>query len=307
MSAIARLNVFLGFAVTTALAVTFFTWPETGETASALASPYCANHAAEAALMAKAAYAFDLSTGEKIFAKNADAQLPLASLTKLMTVYTASGILAPNDTVTVTRAALSPEGSGLSAGEEWKASDLTDYTMIASVNDGAHALALASAEKAGDTYEGFIARMNANAEALGLTQTYFANDTGLDVSLSVAGAYGSARDMASLIGAIVKEKPRLLEATVRGADTFTALSGETHRAVNTSDAIETIPGAVASKTGFTDLAGGNLAIVFEPMPGHLVALSILGSTRENRDADIIRLADAAKKWMRTTLLCSGAE
>jgi D-alanyl-D-alanine carboxypeptidase (penicillin-binding protein 5/6) len=280
---------------------------EIPEKASALvsASPACANIQPVLSLVATAAYAEDLKTGTVLYEKNADAQLPLASLTKLMTTATAMRILSSDDTVTITKEALAPEGdAGFLVDERWKASTLIRYTLLVSANDGAHALALAAAAKEGGTFDDFLRQMNEEARALGMDESFFANDTGLDISSTTAGAYGSARDVATLIASLVRTDPDLIEGTRAESGTFTSLSGYTHEAVNTSDVISTLPGAFASKTGYTDLAGGNLAIVFEPIPGRAVAAVVLGSTVDGRKTDMQALAEGAKRALKRMLLCT---
>ena len=56
---------------------------------------------ASVAVQAKAAIVYDLATGKVLYAKNAEAQLPLASLTKLLTVYAAFAELSPTTPVTI--------------------------------------------------------------------------------------------------------------------------------------------------------------------------------------------------------------
>lgn len=271
---------------------------------SALASPYCTNRTYELALIAKAAYVKDITSGEVIYQKNSDSQLPLASLTKLMTVLTAMNSLSLDDSVTITREALAPEGAGLSEGEVWRVGDLIDYTLVKSVNDGVHALALAASEKNHEDLTGFFARMNAKAKEIGMVQTYFSNDTGLDVSETAGSSYGSARDIAILFEYLAVKAPRLIEGSITNSKVFTAQSGEHHVAENTSSVIGPLEGAIASKTGFTDLAGGNLGILFEPIPGRPVTAVVLGSTRGGRDEDMKTVIETVKKWQRRSILCT---
>jgi len=94
-----------------------------------------------------------------------------------------------------------------------------------------------------------------------------------------------------------------LEETREGSGTFTSESGYTHDAVNTSSVIGSLGGGIASKTGYTDLAGGNLAIVFEPIPGRSVAAVVLGSTREGRDSDMEALTEGVKTALKRMLVC----
>lgn len=304
MSGIARIHFGIIAILLLLGAYAYATWPQSEESYhTAVSSTYCTNKSVDVQLLAKAGYAEDLKTGAVIYEKNSDVQLPLASITKLMTVLVAHDTLTSNDLVTITAEATKPEGTDVAVGEVWKAEDLMDYTLITSSNDGAHALALASAKKRGETYDGFLTAMNAKASAIGLSQAYFANDTGLDVSVSSAGAYGSARDAARLLAYAVERYPRLMERSVSGRTEFTPVAGETHIAKNTSGFIGSLPGAIASKTGFTDLAGGNLTIVYEPVPGRPLALAVMGSTREGRDADMATLSKAAKKYVTRDILC----
>jgi D-alanyl-D-alanine carboxypeptidase len=61
---------------------------------------------------------------------------------------------------------------------------------------------------------------------------------------------------------------------------------------NTNQGVVQVPGALLSKTGFTDLAGGNLVVVFDAGMAHPVAVVVLGSTVEGRFTDVKRLMDA---------------
>ncbi|MBY0539020.1 serine hydrolase [Patescibacteria group bacterium] len=301
---IARLNLILAGVVFIFANIVFVAWPQPTTSAySALASPYCLDRSLSVDMQANAGYAKDLTTGEVIYQKNATAQLPLASLTKLMTVYTALQTLGLEDEVKISADAMRPEGNGLAQGEVWTAGELADYTLLSSVNDGARALLLASIEKNGGTYETFIDAMNTNARSMGLAQTYFANETGLDISETVGASYGSAEDITLLFEYLYRNNPRLLEATTKSEKTFDPLSGTAHLGKNTSSLIATLPGALGSKTGFTDIAGGNLGIVFEALPGRPVVAVVLGSTREGRDEDMKMLAEGVKKWMTRMLVC----
>ena len=268
------------------------------------AAAFCADLTPRITLEGQAAYAEEVGTKRTLYEKNGIVQMPLASLTKLMTALVAADVLKRNETVTISKAALAPEGdSGFQEGEKWDVGTLIDFTLLTSANDGAHALALATEEKTGETPEAFVKRMNAKASSLNLMQTFFIDDTGLDISAKNAGAYGSAKDVANLLAYIAENNPRLIEGTRVGQKTFTSESGVSHKGTNTSMLITTLGGAIGAKTGFTDLAGGNLAVLYEPLPGHVVALVILGSSKEGRDADMKILAEAVKKSLRRAILC----
>lgn len=258
----------------------------------------------EPVVRAEAAYVFDVESGRALYQKNAEAQLPLASVSKIMTVYAALDALTPQASVTVTDEALTPEGDwGFKKNEVWRAGDLAAYTLIESANDGARALMLAAAEKLGMSEADFIDAMNRRARGLDLAQTYFINETGLDVSTSVAGAYGSARDMATLLTHIALTAPERIEQSIKREVTFVSESGVSHTATNTALLASAYGAAIGSKTGFTDLAGGNLAFIYEPIPGRPVAVVVLGSTREAREPDVATLATFARASLMRQFAC----
>lgn len=300
-----RLNLGYAAIVFAFALVVALSWPGLPEkTVNVAASVACANIEPTLSLGAEAAYVEDLKTGTPLYEKKPDAQLPLASLTKLATVVTASRILAPDDTVVITPEALAPEGdAGLRIGEKWSAQDLIDFTLIESANDGAHAIALAAAAKKGETLDSFVRSMNDEARDLGMNESFFTNDTGLDVSSTTASAYGSARDVAKLLSYVVRSNPRLVESTTEGGHSFVSKSGITHTAENTSGVISSLDGGIASKTGYTDLAGGNLAVEFEAMPGRPVVAVVLGSTRDGRDTDMQALVGTAKTALKRVIIC----
>jgi D-alanyl-D-alanine carboxypeptidase len=251
-------------------------------------------------LEAKAVFMFDINSGEVLFARNEEMQLPLASLTKLMTVYTASKYFNDEDLIIINQDSLAEEGdSGLFANESWKFKDLTDFTLLVSSNDGANTLAGAAgaliAKKDGIllTETTFVDAMNAEVDRLGLVQTYFLNETGLDPTEQFSGSYGSARDVVTLLNHILHHKPDLLTATTFPEATFYSSENFPHEAENTNEYTGNIPGLIASKTGFTDLAGGNLIIVLDVGINHPIAVAILGSSVEGRFSDAEKLVSAA--------------
>jgi D-alanyl-D-alanine carboxypeptidase len=136
--------------------------------------------------------------------------------------------------------------------------------------------------------------MNNLAQALGLSATYFLNVHGLDESETQAGAYGSARDIAKLFAYAVQTAPSVFENTSR-ADIRLSEQNASTAAINTNEALPEIPGVVMGKTGFTDLAGGNLAVLFEAGLSERIVVVVLGSTRQGRFSDVQTLVDATLK------------
>lgn len=241
-------------------------------------------------LTAEAAIVVDLSNGHTLYSKNPDKQLPLASLTKLLTLYAASSILSLNSPVVVNSDALAEEGdTGLTEGETFSFRNLARLTLVASSNDGARAIA--------DTAEGMgskdiLALLATGVASAGLSGTYALNGTGLDESTKTSGAYGTARDMTKLAGAFLTSAPELAEATTHRSMSVLDSEGARHTVKNTNQDVASMPGILLSKTGYTDLAGGNLVVVFDVGIGHPVAIAVLGSTHDDRFTDVARLTKA---------------
>ncbi len=251
-------------------------------------------------ISAKAAYVFDMRTDKVLYAKNENDRLPLASLVKVMTALVAIELAPDYSTIVVTREAVETDGdSGLQVGEHWSLKKLIDFSLTSSSNDGMRAVGLALGALGSSTTspeaieEDFVREMNKKADKLQLKNTYFFNDTGLDETGKKSGAYGSAKDMARLVAYILSNHPNLMSATKEAVVSVTSEENTLHRARNTDLIVNDIPGIKASKTGFTDLAGGNLVIAFDPELGRPIVISVLGSTEAGRFQDMLKLVDAS--------------
>ncbi|MEX0935087.1 MAG: serine hydrolase [Candidatus Paceibacterota bacterium] len=237
-------------------------------------------------LEADSVYVWDVKNRQMLYGRNIEEQRPLASLSKIMTALVATENLKEGS-VRITGDDLIPEGdSGLEVGERWRISDLIDFTLLVSSNDGARAIAGAVG---GLQDMSFVERMNQRAQELGLQNMYFNNPSGLDAhDLSNSGGYGSVRDIVHLFDYILRTNPSLLEATAKDALNFNS-DIKMHQGENTNKIINDIPFVIASKTGYTDLAGGNLVVAVDVAPNHPVILGVLGSTPQGRFWDIEKL------------------
>ena len=198
-------------------------------------------------------------------------------------------------TTTVTRESVLSEGdSGLLVGEKWKTTELAKLTLVSSANDGAHSLATAwvGTEQAFDPNSiTFIDEMNQKAKLLGLSQTYFLNETGLDLSSTTAGAYASANDVARLFYRTLSSYPEIFETT-SSRQLILKSENKTHVIKNTNAGVESIPGIIASKTGYTPIAGGNLVVAIDAGVNHPIVAVVLGSSIEGRFSDMEKLLAA---------------
>ena len=135
----------------------------------------------------------DADTGQVLYEKDAKAELPMASITKVMTALLVleNGDLGGTTTATDEALAtvdLESTRVGFVAGEQLTIDELMYCMMVYSANDAANILA----EAVGGSVDAFVERMNQKAQELGCTHTHFVNPNGLDAD----GHYTCAYDMA---------------------------------------------------------------------------------------------------------------
>ena len=198
---------------------------------------------------AKAAILIEQSTGEVLWEMNADEQLPIASVTKIMTMLLImeqidSGKLSYDDMVQVSENAMSYGGSTmfLEAGEELSVTDMMKGIAVASANDGT----VAMAEHIAGSESSFVDMMNSRAQELGMINTHFVNTNGLDAD----GHYSSARDV-SIMSAELLRHPDITKFTTIWTD---ELRGGKFQLANTNKLIRFYTGANGLKTGSTSAA-----------------------------------------------------
>ncbi len=252
-------------------------------------------------LSAQSAIVVDTSTGIVLFARNEDAPLPLASLTKVALVEAVAQVLPADSMITIQREIPATATTGaLPQGSTWRMRDLSAFTLVGSSNGGAEALAEVADEPIRARYreapqgKAAVWLMNEVARRFGGERIYFLNSSGLDESTTQAGAYGSARAVAALFSFAASSSPDLFAATSRKKVNITSEEGHAVLASNTDEALDDIPGIIMGKTGYTDLAGGNLAVVCNT-DGHRIVAVVLGSSKDGRFSDMRALISAAQK------------
>lgn len=202
---------------------------------------------------AKSAIMLEASTGKIIFEKNANEKLPMASMTKMMTLLIImenieNGNIKWSDSVITSEHAASMGGSQifLEVGEEMTVEELVKGICIASGNDAA----VAMAEKIGGTEEEFVKLMNKKAKELQLKNTNFTNACGLDSDKH----YSSAHDMA-IIGKELVKYDKILEYTGTYEDYLRKNTDKSFWLVNTNKLVRYYKGVDGLKTGYTEKAG----------------------------------------------------
>lgn len=217
----------------------------------------------------------DARTGDVLAASNAHARVPIASITKLMTVLVTLERRSLGDVIDVDprAAAVGESSADLGPGDQLTVSDLVKAALIQSANDAADALALSVAPD----YAAFAALMNEKAKQLGLNDTHFVRPDGLDA----AGHVSSAADVTRL-ARIVMRIP-FVRQTVRQE---TALIGGGRRLHTWDDLLTQFPETIGVKTGHTGLAGW-CQVAAARAGGVTVYATLLGSpTRSKRNDDL---------------------
>ncbi len=225
-------------------------------------------------LTSPAAILAETATGAVIFEKNADERREVASITKLMTALLVleaidRGDVRLADQVQVSQNAAAMKGSQalLDANAAYSLEDLLRTTIMASANDSAVALA----EYLCGSEEAFVARMNARAQELGMTNTNYVNCTGYPKE----GQYTTARDVCTLCCEVAKH-PQYTAYSSVWIDKLTHPGGRVTDLTNTNRLVRFYQGCDGFKTGSTDAAKYCLAATAEKNGMRLVAI-VLGT------------------------------
>ena len=253
-------------------------------------------------LEAKSAAVFDGKQNRFLYEYNSRKQLPLASLTKIMTAITALSLVSASTTIPFDSSFIGHEEvSGINAKETFSLHDLLKLMLVRSSNDSAFAIASvvgSLTENTNDLAVGrkrFVSEMNKIAKKIGVRETYFVNSTGLDENGDIAGSYGSAQDIVKLMDFAVQNFGEIFKSTTEERiDIYS--SSTVHHVVNSNKSIRNLPGLVGSKTGYTDLAGGNLAITYMFATDTPITVVVLGSSKNGRFTDIEMLASTPKAY-----------
>lgn len=203
----------------------------------------------ELGVNAKSAVLMEASTGRVLYESAPDEQLPIASVTKVMTMLLImeqidSGSLTLDDMVSVSENAMSYGGSTmfLETGEQLSVNDMLKGIAVASANDGC----VAMAEHIAGSESAFVDMMNAKAAELGMENTHFMNTNGLDED----GHYSSARDVALMSRELIKHE-KIFDYTTIWTD---ELRDGKFQLANTNKLIRFYNGANGLKTGSTSQA-----------------------------------------------------
>lgn len=235
---------------------------------------------------------YDESSDQVLGEWDADRQLPMASITKIMTVLLAIENGNVNDEVLISEEAAGQGGQeiGLVAGETVTLGALVRAAMVRSGNDSAAAIA----EHIGGSIEGFVAMMNDRAAELGMTNTHFVNPNGLDAG----GHYSTARDML-IVSREAMAIPEFEELARSRMMVFPdSPTGSARSASNTNRILNSYEGTIGVKTGETPNAGLTYVGAVERGGRRLFAVVFRSIGRRAHFTDAIQLFDWAFDELR---------
>jgi len=228
----------------------------------------------------KSAILIDKNSKEVLFDSNANERLPIASVTKLMTILLTleqieKGDLHLDDKIIVSENASGMGGSQifLDANEEYEIGELLKSVIVCSANDSSVALA----EHIAGSEANFVRLMNERATELGLTGTYYANCTGLPTPDGVSTAY----DQAIVLSRVLDFEDYHTYSSIWLED-FAHPNGRTTQMTNTNKLSRFYSGCIGGKTGSTNQAKYCLAVGAERGNTELIAVVLGAETSKDR-------------------------
>ncbi|MFH1769418.1 MAG: serine hydrolase [Parcubacteria group bacterium] len=218
---------------------------------------------------ARAAIVHDIRSGRTLYALNPDEQMPIASITKLMTAVVITENLDLDSIYTISAQDLNVDGLGadLYRGEQILGRDLLKVMLINSANDAASVF---STEIAKTGYE-IVDLMNEKAHDIGMDNTHFNDPAGLDDGAT----YSTASDVVTLVR-YVNNYPEIWEILATENDEVASLDGKlVHKLNNTNRLLGIVSNIIGGKTGRTEGALGTLALVVDVNDGKDAIITVV--------------------------------
>jgi D-alanyl-D-alanine carboxypeptidase (penicillin-binding protein 5/6) len=243
-------------------------------------------------LTVRSAILMDMTTGRILFTHNADAPLPPASITKVLSLYLADeairdGKVRPTDPVKISRKAGRTGGSKMfiQAGSEIPLKELLRGMAVVSANDAS----VAVAEYIGGNVEGFVEQMNRKARALGMRHSFFKNPNGLPAR----GQLTTARDVMILAGDYLRRFPESLDLHSQQYFTYRDITQR-----NRNSLLWEYPDADGLKTGWIVKSGYHIVATAKRGNTRLIAVVMGAKTSSIRARETERLLDEGFRMVR---------
>ncbi len=247
-------------------------------------------------IIAKSYIVYDIKNDSIIFSKNENTVLPLASLTKVVAAATAINIKNRDTLITIDSNKMREDeilDTGLKEGEVWQLGDLLKYGLTISSNASMDIIAGSLFEKNID----FVSKMNNYVKSLGFQNFSFNSASGLDYG-DVIGGSGTALEYAKFLSKAYIFIPDILSYTINSKINIESDNQNIYAIPNTNKDASKAIGLLASKTGYTDIAGGNLAILVDFDINRPIAIIVLGSTINDRFEDVNKLYKMTKDILK---------
>ncbi|MBO8126406.1 MAG: D-alanyl-D-alanine carboxypeptidase [Firmicutes bacterium] len=268
-----------------------------------IASVPCAS--AGLPIKAKSAILIEAQTGEVLYEHNPDEKLPIASVTKIMTLVLAlealnEGKVSMDDVVVGSYLAKSMGGTQiwLEEGEQMSFRDMLYAVAVGSAND----CAVAIGEYLGGSFDAFVEHMNRKAQELGMVNTHYANPTGLDAP----DHYSTARDIA-ILSRYAVQLPLFLDLVSTWEYWVRQDTPQEVWLTSFNKLLKQYPGCDGIKTGYTSTAGYCLSATAKRNGLRLIAVALGSSTRDDRNNTIKALLDYGFQMYKAEKLVSQGE
>ena len=254
-------------------------------------------------LNARSAILIDAASGSILFEKNADEQIPPASMTKLVAIYTAfhaaeNGEISLDDVVALPPecwASNIPAGSSLmflGPGQHVTVRELLLGMAVVSGNDAAIALA----DHVSGSVPAYVERMNREMEMLGLANTRFVEPSGLSEKNMT-----TAREFADFSLVYIRNFPEALRALhskteLSYPEQWNLPEGHHERPIRqkaTNQLLGDLPGCDGLKTGFINESGYNFSLTAERNGSRFISVTMGGSGANSREGNQLRAKDGS--------------
>ncbi len=231
--------------------------------------------------------------GEEIYSKNKNKIFPIASIAKIINASVALENFK-DEKVYISPRSLKSEGNyGLKSWEVFKQKDAIKYMLIGSINDIASAISFGP-KNYSKNWSNFMKKMNYFSKKNKLNNTLFFSENGLNINSHIMGAYSTTNNISKVIEYFYKKYPEISKDTIL-VETNVCSNEKCHYVKNTNILLEKYPEIIFSKTGYTDLAGGSLAIILKIKNKKYIVV-ILNSTKKGRFNDLEKIILELKKY-----------
>ena len=233
----------------------------------------------------KAAFLVDMDSGRVLYQQNADKRIQPASLSKILTLYLVNedirdGKVKLYDMVQISARAVSTRGSKMlyEEGKEVSFEDLIRGIAIISANDAA----VSVAEHLEGSVKKFVARMNAKAKEIGMTQSYFVNPHGLPDSHQKSTAY----DIFILSREYLRQFPEALNLHSMQYFTYNSVIH-----YNRNTLLWEYPDVDGLKTGYVRVAGFHMVATAKRGDKRLIAVVLGAKNPQIRSRQTTKILD----------------